>query len=237
MPAAFPSVDEKTTETTIEYVIREYNHHKGEVIARVQNEPGWRSMDLKESEQEYMITISGLQRSTNEETEESWPVIFKTPPALMQGDVFEPSQPNQVQFFHYSNNSKPLKYMCWNSPYKGVGLVRYEIEFSDNYPLNKASGKSQTCHCVWMPLTPTPNDYSLRIQTICELNQDIYKSLPTQDIAVPAEMIVFNESKHVHYIFLLTNRQPQRGGFLLQPDIKGTKEIDLPFEQLHSSGN
>ncbi|ETO14818.1 hypothetical protein RFI_22549 [Reticulomyxa filosa] len=217
-PAVFPPIDEKTTETTIDYVIREYNHHKGEVITRVKNESCCQIIGLKENE-EYMVTISGVQCSTNEATEESWPVIFKTPPTIVQGETFELSQPNQIRLFYYNDNSKSSKCMCWSSPYQGIGIIGYEIEFSDNYP--KASEKLLTCHSVWMPLTPTSNGYSLRIQTICEFNKDIHKSLPTQEVKIPAEMIIFNESKRLHYIFLLTNKQPQRGGFLLQPDIKG----------------
>ncbi|ETO02681.1 hypothetical protein RFI_34732, partial [Reticulomyxa filosa] len=149
--AIFEASDEKTTETTIEYVIREYNHLKGEVMGQVKNECKWKSVELKEN-QEYVVTISAMKCDTNETTEESWPVVFKTP-VFMQGSA--------------------------------IGIVRYEIEFSEHY--HKTSEQSHMCQQVWMPLTPSPNNYTLRVHTICEFNQETHRSLPSPVLSVPAE--------------------------------------------------
>ncbi|ETO06143.1 hypothetical protein RFI_31253 [Reticulomyxa filosa] len=162
-------------------------------------------------------------------------------------------------YYHQSSsrsNSESSKWLCWSSPYQAIGIVRYEIEFSEHY--HKTSAQSHMCQQVWMPLTPSPNNYTLRVHTICEFNQETHRSLPSPVLSVPAEFVILEHSKSLHYVFLLVNRLSHQEGYLLQLDIKGflfyffyfkknltfdkffclnkikkgEKEIELPFEQL-----
>ncbi|ETO32080.1 hypothetical protein RFI_05037, partial [Reticulomyxa filosa] len=150
----WPAKFSKNDSEDITYRIREYNHHQGVVVATVKDTTKWTFDGLK-PQYEYFVTISAVNQQ-EKETKESWPLVFKTCKENTSDEAeLTPASPIDVRLFRFSEDEKHPQWVCWGSPYEGVGKIGYEMQFSSNYK----DEKTKFVESIANPLVPSSRSY------------------------------------------------------------------------------
>ncbi|ETO17804.1 hypothetical protein RFI_19509, partial [Reticulomyxa filosa] len=226
----------------IGYDIREYNRNLGEIMATVDN-PTWTVDDLK-PDHEYCFTISGIHEN-GATTEESWPVIVKTPmsndmtPQMMKLST----PPKNIRTFRMngssssSSSSSSVLWICWDSPYTGLGLISYKMKRteSDSMTTTKKQKKQEFTY-VANPLPSLSNDYSLTLSTWWTYKQRQHASVPSESVSILRDSTSATDSEHMLHVILLTNKELYGGSYVLH-SIVSDADVHMPFEKVSNDSN
>ncbi|ETN98897.1 hypothetical protein RFI_38590 [Reticulomyxa filosa] len=230
----WPAKFSKNDSEDITYRIREYNHHQGVVVATVKDTTKWTFDGLK-PQYEYFVTISAVNQQ-EEETKESWPLVFKTcKERTSKEHTFDqaeltPASPIDVRLFRFSEDKKHSQWVCWGSPYEGVGKIGYEMQFSSNYK----DENTKFVESIANPLVPSSQSYLFFVHTQSEFEGIEYTSSASDTLEVISENIVRTESPFMYHIVLLTSKELKNGEYYMQPIIDEAPNL---FEKIASGAN